>query len=245
MRSRMRSLMGVWLAMTPLACGPQYEPPAPMTPRVGMSVAASFANSWDAVVRALDENNVHISSMDRSAGLIAAQPMALSVSNPELLADCGRSSNAVLAPTDATWHVQLRGDSSSSQVTASVQFSRAERETVGIPGAAPHGTTRQCESRGVWELQLELRVKALAESKQRGATSEFIFCQRVTLCSLALGLSRREAPIGRANPSLYCQAERARFRLLGRASRGSAILVFRRRSQVNWGPARHDCVAWR
>lgn len=138
------------------ACAP--VPPAPPQPRAAVSVSAPFARTWESAVDVFAERNIPIRTLDRASGLIVAEPQKVSRTDAPMLADCGSSPMGIpFNASDATWNLLVRGDSLRSTVRATVRFVAASS---GM-GAA----TVDCSTKGVWESQLEERVKASAETK--------------------------------------------------------------------------------
>lgn len=133
-------------------------PPAPPAPHAPMAVQASFGRTWDATIDVFAERNIPIKNVDRASGLIVAENQKVGQGGQEF-ADCGSSPMAIpFLPTDAAWNILVRGDSTQSTVRASVRFLAITTGT----GA----TTVECSSKGVWETQLEQRIKTSAEARR-------------------------------------------------------------------------------
>lgn len=130
-------------------------PPAPPTPRDAMAVGAGFGRTWDSAIDVFAERNIAIRTIDRASGLIVAEPMKV---GSGAYADCGRTMwDVEIPPTDATWNLLVRGDSTRSTVKATVRFAST---------SPAYGTSVVCSSRGTWETSLEERIKASAEGKK-------------------------------------------------------------------------------
>jgi hypothetical protein len=127
-------------------------------------VAASFGKTWDAVVEIFAAKNMQIRTMDRSSGFIGAE--SVSVPSPRempglvKLADCGSDPwYGAPRPTEATYSVLVRGDSSRSTVKVSVRWTRTDTHAHQTP------TQVECTTLGVWESDLEGQVKQRAEGQ--------------------------------------------------------------------------------
>lgn len=142
-------------------------PPAPATLRAGTPVAAPFARTWLAAVDAFADKNMGIRTIDRSSGLIVADPVDVPANDAGTLADCGAAIvgdiREAIRPTSATYNVRVRAtaDSTSSIVLVTVRFVHV--------ATSPYGTAAaDCSSTGAWETAFESAVKAKAET--RGAS---------------------------------------------------------------------------
>lgn len=146
-----KSLIGLMIVA---AAGCMPAPPAPPAPRTAMPVSASFGKTWDAVIDLFATRNIAIKTVNRSSGLIVAEPQTVS-SADESLADCGQNIyHQQFRPSEAFWNVLVRGDSVSSTVRASVRFVSAT------------SIAKECSSKGTWESDLERQVKTAAEAKR-------------------------------------------------------------------------------
>ncbi len=123
--------------------------------RTPVPVAAAFAKTWEAGVDVFADKNIGIRTLDRSSGLIVADPVSVPIKtrNPRTpleLADCGRNEFGYYEqPTNATYNVRVRGDSVRSTVLVTVRWMSIQ-------------TT--CTSTGVWEREFEKLVKEKAEA---------------------------------------------------------------------------------
>jgi len=147
------------LSFAVTGCAGVWTPPEPLVaPRQPMRVEAPFARTWDAAIDVFADRTIPIRTIDRASGLIVAEPTKVEAGQAEL-ADCGLSPIGIeYAPTDANWNLIVRSDSTHSTVKATVRF-LAVSQGVGA-------TSIECTSRGVWETQLEERIKAAAEAKK-------------------------------------------------------------------------------
>lgn len=134
-------------------------PPATAIERVAAPVAAPFAKTWEASVDAFADKNIGVRTIDRSSGLIVADPVALpflsrNPRTPLALADCGRNEFGYYEqPANATYNVRVRGDSVRSTVLVTVRWTMM--------------SSTVCTSTGVWEREFEKLVKAKAESAMK------------------------------------------------------------------------------
>jgi hypothetical protein len=137
-------------------------PPAPqLAPRTATTVAAPFGKTWTAVVDVFADKNVGIRTIDRSSGLIVADPVTVSEegrNSPHSLADCGSTTFASVQtynqPTSAIYNVRVRGDSTSSTVLVTLRY-------VGHKGTSTD--VIDCASKGTWESAFETAAKVKAE----------------------------------------------------------------------------------
>lgn len=152
----------VVVVLAVVACTP--VPPAPPAPRGAMEISAPFNVSWNTAVDVLADRNVAIKTIDRSSGLIVAEPVAVDPNNAGGLADCGKSAEGfTMMPTHATWNLVVRGDTTRSTAKATVRFVR-----VGVSRAFLNTSTvsEECSSLGRWETDFEAALKVRAERKQ-------------------------------------------------------------------------------
>ena len=119
---------------------------------------ASFTKTWDAVIDVFAERNISIKTLDRTSGLIVAEPMQVGRTAGEAYADCGAVMGMAIPASAATWNILVRGDTAVTTVKATVRFLNV---TTGR-----YGSTTECSSRGSWEQELEQRVKTAAEIKK-------------------------------------------------------------------------------
>lgn len=145
-------LQAIGLSLLLTACA--SVPPAPPAPREAAVVTAPFTKTWDAAIDVFAQQNISIRTIDKASGLIVAEPMHTTRSDSSF-ADCGTIMGLPIPVTGAIWNLLVRGDSTKSTVRATVRF------TSGTGGDAS-----DCSSRGLWETQLEQRIKASAEAKK-------------------------------------------------------------------------------
>ena len=157
----MRFVAFAMLASIVTACIP--TPPEPPAPRTAMDVNAPFAKTWEAAIDVFAERNISIKTLDRASGLIVAEPVKVGAGGTEF-ADCGTDAMQVRQyPTDATWNLVVRGDSTKSTVRANVRFIRIGMSRAALSTAT---VTEECSTRGVWETDFETRLKVTAEAKK-------------------------------------------------------------------------------
>jgi hypothetical protein len=148
-------------AMIISACNAVPSPPAP---RSGTSVQASFGKTWDATIDQFAERNIQIKTLDRASGLIVAEPQHVAEGQTDL-ADCGKFFGVALNPTDATWNVLVRGDSTRASVKATVRFVHVG-EAGSVLATRTKSDVLECSSKGTWETSLETTIKERAEAKK-------------------------------------------------------------------------------
>jgi hypothetical protein len=156
----MRTATAAALAVVAAAFVACVTPPAPPAPRSGTEVNASFGKTWDAAIDLFAERTIQIKTLDRSSGLIIAEPQSVG-SDGASLADCGSSMGVPLVATSATWNLLVRGDSAHTTAKATVRFVR-----FGTFGISTTQETRECSTKGTWETAFERDVKARAEAKK-------------------------------------------------------------------------------
>lgn len=102
--------------------------------------------------------------MDRASGDISSDPQVVAQDDQQL-ADCGSMMRLTVAPTEATYHLVIRGDSASSTVRATARFAMVR---VVTPGQANNGGMVECASRGAWERMIVREVQTAAERNGSG-----------------------------------------------------------------------------
>lgn len=150
------ALLGICLALT--ACVPP-QPPAPPVERPTTTVAASFGQTWDAVIDWFASKNIPIRNVERASGLIVAEPMKMGLSlresQTQKYADCGSDFMGTRGvPTDATYNVLVRGDSAQSTVRMTIRYVSADA-----------AKTTTCSTMGTFEAEAEAMIKQNAEAK--------------------------------------------------------------------------------
>lgn len=158
----MKRILGLPIVWFASACVPPVPPPAPQV-RPAALVTASFGKTWQAAVDVFADKNVGIRTIDRSSGLIVADPVLVPVdarggfSLPNPLADCGRDMLGHFPPpSSAVYNVRVKGDSSTSTVLVTVRWI-----TVHSNLAAQEVV---CATKGVWEGAFEKAVMEKAET---------------------------------------------------------------------------------
>jgi hypothetical protein len=126
-------------------------------------VAAPFAKTWTAVVDVFADKNIGIRTIDRSSGLVVADPVTVASEDNKhthSLADCGEVKMGTLAtfnqPASAVYNVRVRGDSITSTVLVTIHYT-------GHQGGST--ITLDCSSTGAWEASFETAAKAKAETR--------------------------------------------------------------------------------
>ena len=144
-------------AMLGLVACAHPNPPAPPAPVPTMAVNASFGRTWDAAIDVFAAQNVPIQTLDRSSGLIVAQPLSIAMSDQSIStawADCGDNGQHVrFVPSMAYYNVLVRGDSTHATVHVTAKW-------VSVGG----GRTVSCSTKGVFEINFETLVKQKAEA---------------------------------------------------------------------------------
>lgn len=145
-------------------CAGRWTPPAPTPARADTEVAASFDRTWDAVIDVFARRSIPIATIDRSSGLIVSARLAVDRRDAVLWSDCGAPGGyegpgnerfrAYASLGDFNVLVRPRGDGAIVRVT------------IRYAGPEPAGATRfACTSTGVYERDLEDRIRAAAERR--------------------------------------------------------------------------------
>ena len=150
----LRRLLLAVVASALVGCVPAYTPPAVAPEREPEAVNVSSGRVWDELVEWFARRNLPIRTIDRSSGLLVAEPMIVAGSFQERLpyADCGKKGYVELAPTNAIYNVLVRGDSTRATVRVNVRFSHRSQDFGSF----------ECESKGVWERELETVIRERA-----------------------------------------------------------------------------------
>ncbi|HEU4565929.1 MAG TPA: hypothetical protein VFS05_14815 [Gemmatimonadaceae bacterium] len=172
----MRALSVGSVVLCAVAACQTARPPGPAPVREPAVVRASFGKTWDAVIDIFAEKNIAIRTIDRSSGLIAADPVRVprptDPQNPAPLADCGVSAiGYVFYPGSAIYNVLVRGDSVSSSVRVTVRWVSTTALELAARGMSPQPGFETCSTKGVWEGEFEQAVRERAEAK--ASTSPF------------------------------------------------------------------------
>lgn len=145
------------------ACTPP-QPPAAPAPVSATPVSASFGKAWDAVIDVFAQRNIPIKTIERASGFIATDPLAVAIQRdgkPHAWADCGKAIfGGYFPPTNATYNVRVKGDSTRSTVQISVLWRYAPPE-----GTIMAGPGNDCSTKGVWEAEATAAIKRTAEAK--------------------------------------------------------------------------------
>lgn len=153
------------LALLALAACQSYRAPAPPVAREPTIVNAPFGRTWDATVDHFAAANIAIRTMDRASGFIAAEPVRVpepgSAAAARRLAECygGDLLTGYAYPVSAAYNIVVRPaapDSSRTSVRVTARW---------ISSRAADGHPAECNTRGVWESELEARIKARAEGQ--------------------------------------------------------------------------------
>ncbi|HKG91445.1 MAG TPA: hypothetical protein VKA84_06135 [Gemmatimonadaceae bacterium] len=155
----MKQQLGSALVCLSLAACVPPQPPAPPVERSTTTVAASFGQTWDAVIDWFATKNIPIRNVERASGLIVAEPMKMGLglreAHTQKFADCGTDFMGTRGvPTDAIYNVLVRGDSAQSTVRMTVRYV-----------AADASTTKTCSTMGTFETEAETMIKQNAEAK--------------------------------------------------------------------------------
>lgn len=128
-------------------------PPAPMAPRSGLPVSASFGQTWDATIDAFADRGIGIETLDRASGLIVPAGhvyVTRDYKRALTFADCGKSrASGPALPGTVKYNVVVRGDSA--------------RSTVQVRAFYHTESGALCSSKGLYESEAEAAIKARAE----------------------------------------------------------------------------------
>ena len=141
------------LALAASACA---KPPAPAPVRAPTMVSAGFDATWNAVIDIFAEKNIPIRTIDKDSGIIATDRLAVPEQFSLEYADCGTDGFMIpQLPTSVIYNILVRenGDATTVRVTASWSSDKSYR----------------CNTRGIWEGDLEANVKDRAERGRPGA----------------------------------------------------------------------------
>jgi hypothetical protein len=140
-----------------------YTPPGTVAPvRAPTPVQAPFTRAWNAVIDVFADRNIPIRTIDRASGFAATEALSVNSEDGKAWADCGATDGGPLGPERATYNVLVRGDSTASTVRITVTWSTTVRLA---DGRTPYG--QDCTTRGVWEADVESKIKAIAEGQGR------------------------------------------------------------------------------
>lgn len=154
----MRTRIALFCALT-LLDGCTMAPAAPVPRTTATTVNASFGKTWNAVIDQFATNNIPIHTIDRSSGIIATDLLNVPASVGDV-ADCGTDMSVHLVPSQASYNVLVRGDSTSSTIRVTARWVR-----VGVArGLSTAVVSEDCSTKQVWEPHFEAQVKSAAES---------------------------------------------------------------------------------
>jgi hypothetical protein len=157
----MRRLTVISSLLAIAGCGSNYFAATPAPERPVVQVAVPFDKSWDAVIDVFAKRALPIATIDRSSGLIVASPLSVTQKNADLWASCGYISvSGTRYPFHASrgeFNVLVRPDPKGSTIRVTARW-------VYVP-PRPSDPVYGCETKNVWEQQLETSIKAAAEGK--------------------------------------------------------------------------------
>lgn len=135
-------------------------PPAPE--RSAQAVSASFDRTWDATIDVFANRNTPVATLDRSSGLIMAQPLTVSPLDARKWANCP----VVETSFSRFDYIARRADF--SVLVRPTEAGTTVRVSARWVGAA-YGTevAMDCQSTGVWESEFERMIKSAAETPPR------------------------------------------------------------------------------
>ena len=130
-------------------------PPAPVAPRSGLPVSASFGKTWDATIDAFADRGIGIETLDRASGLIVPAGHVYVTGDYKRalsFADCGKSrASGPALPGTVKYNVVVRGDSA--------------RSTVQVRAFYRTDSGDLCSSKGLYESGVEAAIKSAAEAR--------------------------------------------------------------------------------
>ena len=150
------------LSVVVSACAPFQPPPTP-EPRSGTVVEVPFNKAWDAVIDVFAEKNIGIKTMDRSSGLIVAEPAKVNDNeymDPTIKnwSNCGGwGASLRVYANKVTYNIVVRGDSTRSTIKANFLWE--------YKGQGQYGQDLPCSTTGYLESQWEGRIAEIARSK--------------------------------------------------------------------------------
>lgn len=142
------------LALSTLALAGCITPAPPAPAPVATPVAAPFDKTWASVIDVFAAQNLPIATIDKASGLLVAQPMSLTSEQGRSWAACSKGIAGSMAVNRVTFNVVVRPVSAGSTIQVNARWEY-------VSGA----TMMACNSTGVWEARLQLRVKDAAEGK--------------------------------------------------------------------------------
>jgi hypothetical protein len=161
-----------FLAVTAGCQKVRYRTPLPQPERPATAVAASFEQTWNAVIDVFARNNTPIQTLEKASGFIVAERAVIpstSVIDYDFalsLADCGAVLHPSLRqwreypPTAAKYNIVVRPKADGSSTV------RVTAKFVSVISAVPltiFSGSRECESKGRYERETEAAIKRAAE----------------------------------------------------------------------------------
>ena len=160
--------------------------PRPAPERTTTEIVASFDRSWDAVIDVFTKRNIPIATIDRTSGLIVASPLTVGAADGMLWADCGSVRTILgekpLPATRGEFNVLVRANGATTRVRVTVRWSSVSPSFVAAGGEVLPGTNIACETRNVWEQQLE--TAAQAPPQRRRSRDALVKRARQVRCNL-------------------------------------------------------------
>lgn len=126
-------------------------------------VAATVAQTWDAMIDVFAEQNIPLRTLDRASGFAVAETARVGEGGAAWAACWGAATPT--PPSAASYNVLVRGDprdSSAAVVRVTVAWSAFRRDAAGDLARV------DCETTGRYETDLESAIKARAEARARG-----------------------------------------------------------------------------
>jgi hypothetical protein len=159
--SKLHLRLGASLAAAGIsACVTLPTPSVAVRPPV--PVAAPFDETWTSALGELASQGIAVRFVDRDAGFIATESIALPVfsRNPDEWADCGTFASFRYAPAAVDYTLFVRGDSITSSLKTSARY-RAR--------SAANELLVDCVSTGAFERSFDASAKQRAETAQNMA----------------------------------------------------------------------------
>lgn len=148
------------VAVTLAGAGGCVTLPAPgVAPRPAVSIAASFDKTWASALEQLADQGITVRSVDRDAGFIGTESIALPPSSrtPGKWADCGTFASFRYAPTVVDYTLFVRGNPTESSLRTYARY-RTQTAAGDIP--------TECVSTGAFERSFGAAAKERAESSR-------------------------------------------------------------------------------
>jgi len=155
------------IAMTACtACTTMIPPGPPIPERQPAVVSAPFDRTWEAAIDVFASANLPIETLDKASGLLVPR-QAIYTAGDTSYADCGvlhpnsKEYREPIGPTNARFNVVVRGDQTKSTIQVRAFF----RATPTVTTATAFNDTKviDCNTRGVFETQMERRIAEMAQ----------------------------------------------------------------------------------